>query len=356
MDCDYCYLKRKDFHSSGFVSLELVLRLVEELAEYNAKRGKNNNVVITFHGGEPLLVGHDFFERIFSYEKDIESKLSNIVFRNNVQTNLVLLDENYCELFKGNNVSIGVSLDGPAHLHNAHRFSVNCGDTHAIIIDNIRLARSYGLDIGAVCIITRDKLDYAREIFDFFVENNINFKTNNIFVSEGCYPLTAEYAPSTIEYAYFLVELFDIWFNEKPRIVVENLMELLLTVIGTTKFGSCAQSNCAVKHLTVTPTGECYICGRMTGEDYFLLGDFDSRTLEEIAIDPKTSFFLDRVPDNIPGCKDCEFKNPCNAGCMYDAFLNCGTVYAKDMHCEAFKIIYRHILTEVRRGLGKFTI
>ena len=328
----------------------MIQNIIENLIAYHSIIGYNNSVSITFHGGEPLLLGHEFFLRALKYLRNIEEQ-KRIKLSLAIQTNLTLLDNEYCKIFQEHNVGISTSIDGPSYLHNRFRGRSHIDDNHFSVMKNIELARQYGLRLGAICIITPDKLSYVQDIYDFFKQHKINFKTNVPFL-HGCALENHEQVYVDLdEYAKFLIALFDIWYPQKPEVMIENLLDLISIALRGTGAGGCANSNCSIKHITITPDGECYTCGRTTGDPFFNYGNIKSITFDEISKNSKFLFFNNRVPDNIPSCSICHFKNACFSGCMYEAYLQSGTIYAPDKNCKAFKTVYSHIYERVKTDL-----
>jgi radical SAM protein with 4Fe4S-binding SPASM domain len=218
---------------------------------------------------------------------------------------------------------------------------------------NVNLARSFGLVVGAICIITKDKLNHVDDIYDFFVEHNINYKTNSIFYNgrANINRNTIETTPD--EYIRFLTNLFDRWYQDESDIVIVNLLQMMALVLKGHGHGSCCNSNCSVKHLTINPDGSCFTCGRTTVDDYFKLGNISNHNFEQVYQDGKFEKFFKRTPDNIDACQKCEVNGSCFGGCMYEAYLEYGTIYAPAPNCAAFIAIYNHIYSKICKDLNK---
>jgi len=314
---------------------------------YRAELGSTWPVRVTFHGGEPLLLGHNFFRDVLAYIGTLDDK-----FFLSVQTNLTLLDQHYCDIFKEHNVSISTSIDGPARFHNKFR-GARDGDNHASVMRNIDLAMRNDLRVGAICIITPDKLPYAQEIYDFFCTNGINFKTNPPFLQGQAYKNWDRVCVPVNRYAAFQKDLFDIWYAAKPEVIIENLFNIIAVVLKGAGAGSCTNSNCASKHVTITANGDCFTCGRTTEYSEFCYGNIMHTSFTEMANSTKLHYFTNRVSKKIPVCSGCNFGHICFSGCMYEAYLLHGTVYSRDANCEVFKTIYTHIRDRIEADLVK---
>jgi uncharacterized protein len=161
IDCDYCYLPDRSNPkkmSSEVIdrSLDLVLRsgLVKE------------TLSIVWHAGEPLAVSPVFYEDAFAR---ISAKAPHIKVRHSIQTNGTIIDQRWCNLFKKNNVSIGVSIDGPAFVHDRHRKDRRGRGTHASVMRGIEALKANSIPFHTISVVTADSLDHPEEIFEFFL-------------------------------------------------------------------------------------------------------------------------------------------------------------------------------------------
>lgn len=352
LKCSYCYQNDESFKSPAKITFEIFKRTIDSLIEYQLSINSTEPISITFHGGEPLLLGHEFFSDVLSYIDKLDNTRLKDRFSLAVQTNLTLLDQEYCDIFKYYNVGISTSIDGPEWLHNKHRGS-EVGNNHATVMKNVYLARENDLKVGAICIITADKLPYVQEIFDFFSEHKINFKTNPPFLHGQARKNQDIIGVSTQEYASFLKNLFDIWYTSKPTVMIENLFEMINIVLKGAGSGSCVNSNCSTKHITITPNGDCYTCGRTTGNPNFCFGNIMNINFSDIANTSTFRHINSRVPDKIDICSNCTFKYICFSGCMYEAYSLYGTIYSPDRNCDAFKTVYTHIHNKIKDDLLK---
>lgn len=348
--CLYCYQDADSFKSHEKISIDVVKRLVDDLITYHVSINSTEPISITFHGGEPLLLGHKFYRDALTYLRTLDDSIRKDKFSLAVQTNLTLLDQQFCDIFKEHNVNISTSIDGPAQFHNKFR-DPEGADNHATVMRHVDLARKSGLNVGAICIITADKLLHAQDIYDFFCMNSMNFKTNPPFLHGQAYKNRNQVEITVAEYVDFMKSLFDIWYTNKPTVIIENLFELIGVVLRGAGAGSCFNSNCSAKHITVAPDGECFTCGRTTVDRKFSYGNIMHTSIDVIANSKTLRYFTDRVPDRISECSGCSFRHVCFSGCMYEAYLKTGTIYSPDRNCEAFKALFTHIRERIEADL-----
>jgi uncharacterized protein len=161
INCDYCYLPDRSNPKKmpGEVidrTIDLVLRsgLVKE------------RVSIVWHAGEPLAVPIAFYEDAFAR---IKAKAPQITFTHCIQTNGTIIDQRWCDLFLKHGVNAGVSIDGPAFLHDRHRKDRHGRGTHASVMRGIEALKANSIPFHTISVVTADSLDHADEIFEFFL-------------------------------------------------------------------------------------------------------------------------------------------------------------------------------------------
>lgn len=354
LQCRYCYLEPNGAELKEKISIETTKKIFSDIVNYHVKNDINSRIWVVYHGGETLILGHKYFKEALEHQVALEEKIGKKIFSNSIQSNITLLDQEYCNLFKDHNVNIGTSIDGPNYLHNRNRYSKKVTDNHKIVMDKVKLARDYGLSVGAICIITKDKVNYIEEIFEFFLEAKMNFKTNRLFINGRAKKYEHDLNVEEKDYASFLCKLFDLWYRKTPEIIIENLMQFIGLVLAGQGAGGCSSGNCATKHITITPNGDCYTCGRTTQNKSFFLGNISVDDFEKISQTETIDFLTNRIPKNIKECLDCEYKNLCFSGCMYEAYLKNNTIYSPDGNCEVFKTLYSHIQSKIISDLTSY--
>ncbi|MBK6697280.1 MAG: GRRM system radical SAM/SPASM domain protein [Myxococcales bacterium] len=161
LDCAYCYLpNRKDTSRMSMATLDSVISTVATEGWASAQ------LSVIWHAGEPLVVGPAWYEEAF----EIVAKRipQSVAVRHHFQTNAVLLNASWCEFIKRHNVRVGVSVDGPAFLHDARRRTRDGKGTHAKVMRGVERLREASVDFNVICVLTRQSLAHPDDIFDFF--------------------------------------------------------------------------------------------------------------------------------------------------------------------------------------------
>jgi uncharacterized protein len=181
LNCDYCYLP--DRQSKNQLSLDLIEPIFTTLftSQFLA-----SCFTICWHAGEPLAVPTSFYEQAFAVIEETHRKLDlDCQFSHSIQTNATLINQAWCNFFKQHSVRVGVSIDGPAFIHNAHRQTRSGIGSHASTMRGISQLQKNSIPFNIIAVLTQDSLDYPDEIFNFFMENGITDVGFNMEETEG---------------------------------------------------------------------------------------------------------------------------------------------------------------------------
>lgn len=193
IDCSYCYLpnrqisKRMTTETTDAVFSDLVT------APFVGTR-----FTVVWHAGEPLTAGISFYQHALKSSKRLAER--NCKVSHSIQTNATLIDDEWCELFRDPDIRIGVSLDGPAFLHDKNRKNRLGAGTHARVMRGIEHLRRHGINFHVICVLTRDSLEYPDELFEFFSSAGIKRLCFNIDEIEGAHTGSTMEVPDAIDF------------------------------------------------------------------------------------------------------------------------------------------------------------
>jgi len=176
--CDYCYLANRT--ATARMSPRVARAAYERLRD-SGLLGPQLSVV--WHAGEPLVLPRHAYVGYFESAKATLSSMTELTHC--IQTNGILIDSDWCDLFAEWRVRIGVSLDGPAFVHDRHRVTRAGKPTHALVMRGIDTLREHNIPFHVIAVVTRDSLPYAREIMEFFIREGISQVGFNIDEREG---------------------------------------------------------------------------------------------------------------------------------------------------------------------------
>jgi len=138
---------------------------------------------IVWHAGEPLAVPISFYQEAFQAIDELSLSRKRIC--HSIQTNGTLINDGWCEFIKNHDIRIGLSIDGPELVHDAHRKDRRGQGTHARVMEGVRCLRKHGIDFHVIAVVTERSLDYPDEVFNFFLENGMHQIGFNIEEIEG---------------------------------------------------------------------------------------------------------------------------------------------------------------------------
>ena len=181
IDCDYCYLPHRD--STERMSLATMRRAAERLIEADLV---GTQLTVVWHAGEPLTLPVQYYEAAIATLHDVLGARCEL--SHSIQTNATLIDDTWCELIERHHIRIGVSVDGPADLHDAHRRTRNGRGTHARVLRGMACLREHGIGFHAIAVVTPATFTQADAFFDFFEAQGVAEVGCNFDEAEGAHP------------------------------------------------------------------------------------------------------------------------------------------------------------------------
>ncbi|HHT18167.1 MAG: TIGR04083 family peptide-modifying radical SAM enzyme [Euryarchaeota archaeon] len=330
--CEYCWSSEE---SSPIMDVNIIRETVEWLKDF-----RNEPVTFTFHGGEPLLAGYEFFKESLPLLAD---GLAHLKPAFAIQTNLWNLTPELAELFKEYEIPIGSSLDGPEELNDLQRGEGYYQKT----MKGYEIAKEHGLQVSFISTFTSYSIQFKEEIFNFFLENGLNLKLHPALPSlRGANP--EKWALSPEEYGELLIYLLDQYLENMDRIELKNIDHLAKCVF-TRRGVVCTFVDCMGDTFAVGPDGSIYPCYRFVGMPEYVMGNVrDHPSMEDLAQSDSWKLlhgFKDYVDSE---CKRCNYIKFCRGGCPYNALtINEKTGKAEisgvDPHCTAYKMIFKEI-------------
>ena len=325
LECDYCFfLKKEDLYpGSDF-------RMSEEVLESYVRQtieGQNvPAVTIAWQGGEPTLMGLDFFRRAAGYVDKYLPKAMQL--EHTLQTNGILLDEEWCAFLRENNFLVGLSLDGPRELHDAYRRDKGGESVFDRVVRAARLMQENGVEFNVLCTVNDVNSRKPLDVYRFFRDElkapylqliPIVERDNETGYQEGTAVTDRSVRPE--QYGRFLIEIFDEWVR---RDVGEMFVQTFDGVLAAWVRGystlcifrpSCGES-AALEH-----NGDLYSCDHFVEPDY-LLGNITETPLVELMASEQQRAFGAAKSEALPRfCRECEYLFACHGECPKNRVL-----------------------------------
>jgi len=335
--CKYCW-------SSDETSPRMTLDTIDDIVTW-LKPLEEQRVTFTFHGGEPLLAGAEFYRLAL---KKISEGLPHLSPEFAMQTNLWLMDDELAEILSEYQVPIGSSIDGPQELTNYQR-----GDEYfERCLAGYRIAVAHGLLVRFICTFTNSSVKQKEDIVNFFKEQGWVMKLHPALPSlKGENPNAWTLAPE--EYGELLVYLLDEAIEHADELEIMNINDLCRCVF--TRVGSvCTYADCMGTTFAIGPDGEIYPCYRFIGMPEWVMGHVrDAPSIESLMASHAGKRMLAFKEYVDTACKDCAHITYCRGGCPYNAIAPTGGVLkGVDPHCAAYKRIFDEITTRMNEEMN----
>lgn len=320
IDCHYCYLpfrNRKDR-----MPMSILKKTYERVFASNLIR---DPITFLWHAGEPLAVGHDFFEDAFRLCHDVNKSFGR-KYHHSIQTNATLIDDRWVGIFKDNNVGVGVSLDGPKFIHDHQRVMRNGRGTHDLVMNGVKKLQAANVDFSVIMVLTRDALDYPNEIYEFFVTNRIRHVGFNIDELEGVHTTSSYQSHDAADsYFRFMKSMLRLCFSNPGQLIVREFKSLVPVVAGRSfrrgidAFGH--DTNVPMQILTIDYEGNYSTfspelrSAKSEKHMDFRMGNVNTDVLDEILNNPVFMQVNEEIQAGVKKCQvSCGYWDFCGGG------------------------------------------
>ena len=349
LDCSYCfYLDReadpyKDLPARRMTD-ETLERLVDTYLFYSHPQS-----TFAFQGGEPTLAGLPFFEKLIRFQQQYGRNGQSV--SNALQTNAVLLDDNWAQFFRQYNWLLGVSLDGPEEINDLYRYNRAGHGTWKRVMQSIESLKKNGVDFNILCVLNSANVERPRELYQFYKSigvDNIQYIPLAEFNPDGSrmpFTITPE------QYGRFLCETFELWWPDRKKIRIRCFDNIAEALAGQ-KPGSCTMHETCDSYCVVEYNGDVYPCDFFV-EGGWKLGNIEVDSWTDIARRSRRYGFAQKKTLAHPECQVCEYQSICHGGCPKFRHGPQGRFEDLDYFCEAYKMIYAKSTGPLRQELKK---
>jgi uncharacterized protein len=347
LNCGYCFFLKKEklYPGSNFRMTDAVHEsYIRQLLEAH----QIPQVTVAWQGGEPTLMGLEFFKRSVELQKKYQKPGMQI--QNTFQTNGILINEKWCEFFHENNFLVGLSFDGPQQLHDFYRRDKSGKGTFDRVMRALCLLQKHNVEFNILCTVNSKNVDYPLKVYKFFRDQAktqyIQFipvveRANETGFQEG--NTVTERSVDPEQFGRFLIEIFDEWVKrDVGKTFMLNFDGALAGWLGRAGTVCIFGPTCGLG-MALEFNGDLYSCDHFV-EPKFLLGNIMEKPLAEIvASEKQRKFGLDKH-DTLPQyCRKCEFIHICNGECPKNRFIK--TPDGQDglnYLCPSYKAFFRH--------------
>lgn len=354
--CHYCYyLEKACFYkdsSKRVLSEEMLDQFTKEYIEAQTM----NDVLFTWHGGEPLMRPLSFYRKALELQKKYGRgrNISNVI-----QTNGTLLTDEWCRFLHENNWLVGVSIDGPQEFHDEYRRTASGGPSWAKVMRGIQLLNKHHVEWNAMAVVNDFNADYPLDFYHFFkemgcrfiqitpvVERMVNHADGRhlaTLTDDATAPVT-DFSVTPEQWGRFLCAIFDEWVrNDVGQTYVELFDCILANWVGVTP-GICVYAKECGHAGIMEFNGDVYSCDHFVFPEY-RLGNIRKKTITEMLYGEQQQQFSRLKSQSLPKeCKKCEWEFACHGECPRTRFIK--DVYGnpgKNYLCEGYRMFFRHI-------------
>ena len=324
MRCRYCYYLGNEVSRRQLMDDETLEALIRSYFS-------NTQPVYSFiwHGGEPTLAGLDFYKKALSLQKKYLPAGSECW--NNLQTNGLNLNEEWCLFLKENHFDVGISIDGTKCIHDRYRKDAAGEETYDRISKNISLLKEYGIRPDLLCTVNAESVRYPYEVYTSLKELDTGWIQFIPIVNKEKDGSLSEDSVDPKRYGTFLSCIFQQWISDFGKLGVQLFMEALNVYAGGTQSLCWLQRRCG-RVLVTESDGSVYSCDHFVNDDHYL-GNVRTDDLEEMAR-KNDSFGLLKEKLN-EKCRNCRFLFLCNGGCIKDRDKE-----GYNVLCEAYEELF----------------
>jgi uncharacterized protein len=329
-------------------------------------------VTLAWQGGEPTLMGLDFFKRSIEYVEKYRKPNQRVL--HTMQTNGTKLDDEWCVFFKEHNFLIGLSVDGPKKMHDAYRVNKGGEGSFDLVMNGLEYLRKHEVDFNVLCTVHAANADHPLEVYRFFRDELsarfIQFipiverateqllpladlgwseRTGGkrpLYLQEG--GLVTERSVKAEQYGRFLIAIFDEWVRRDVGEIYVQMFDVALgSWIG--QHNLCIFSPTCGNALAIEHNGDLYACDHYVEPDYLLGNIMEERMIDLVASEKQRKFGQDKY-DSLPKyCQECEVLYACYGGCPRNRFIETpegdpGLNYL----CAGYKLFFKHINESMR--------
>jgi uncharacterized protein len=374
LDCEYCFFLSKEqlYPGSGFrMAPEVHERYLEQLF---AAHPPDAEVSVSYQGGEPTLMGLEFFAR--SVELAAEFKGPRQTVLHTIQTNGTLLDDAWGVFLAQHHFLVGLSIDGPRAMHDAYRVDKGGKPTFDRVLRGWDVLRRHGVEWNALTTVNSANADHGLAVYRFlrdelgagfiqFIPIVERMAPDMLPMADAGWGVRARDRPlyrqtgSAVthrsvtgeQYGRFLIDVFEEWARHDVGDVFVQMFDTALAHwLGMDQAGLCVHAKTCGSALALEHNGDLYSCDHYVEPDYLLGNIADGRTMLDLVDSPAQKAFGNAKLNTLPQyCRECDVLFACNGGCPKDRFATTPDGEPGLNHlCAGYRAFFGHVGAPMR--------
>ena len=376
LGCSYCFYLSKETLPNGPGRGRMSDEVLEKLIQQYIAGLTGDEVVFSWQGGEPTLLGLDFFRKVVAIEKKYAKPGQRI--ENDLQTNGTLITEEWCEFLKENRFLVGLSIDGPRELHDKYRITKGGQPTFDEVFNAVKLLKRYGVPFNTLTCINRINARRPLEVYRFLrrevgstymqfipiveykgFEKTAPHKWNNDalpkdgdFEARPWHPnsIVTDWSVDPNDWGQFLCQTFDEWLKRDIGKVLVNHFETLVAQHLGLGSQLCIYSEFCGKGVAVEHDGSVFACDHYVYPEY-RLGNISEEQLDKMVFYRTQVQFGYAKNETLPQyCRQCPYLTDCWGECPKNRIIRTADGESGlNYLCRGFKRFFAHAIPEVER-------
>jgi uncharacterized protein len=358
LNCTYCYYLEKQNLYKDHSNFKMNDEILEKFIQGYIESQQLPTVGFLWQGGEPTLLGIDFFRKAVSLQK---KHAGSKQIENSFQTNGTRLDDEWCRFLKQHNFLVGISIDGPEKLHNKFRVYKNGQPTFANVMYGIEMLKKHNVDFNTLSVVNSLNSKYPLEVYKFLKSIGSGFMqflpvveriTDDISEVDlklvpNSYKNQAkvtEWSVAPEEYGSFMISIFDEWVRKDVGRYYIQLFDTTLANWVGQPAGLCVFCETCGGALAIEHNGDIYSCDHFVYPQYLLGNIADTSLIEMAASEAQVKFGNDKLNTLTQQCIHCEYRFACHGECPKHRFMKTsegeeGLSYL----CSAYLKFFAHV-------------
>ena len=323
--CDYCFfLKKENLYPNGTFRMSEATQ--EAYIRQTLAAQQVPEATIAWQGGEPTLMGLDFFRRAVKIER--EAAAPGVRIENTLQTNGVLLDDAWCAFLAENRFLVGLSLDGPRHLHDLYRHDKAGHSVFDRVVAAVRRMQKHGVEFNVLCTVNAGNSQHPLEVYRFFRDElgtrflqfiPIVERENETGHQEGTRVSARSVEPT--QYGRFLIDIFDAWVRRDVGSTFVLFFDAVLAAYVYGQSPVCVFAPTCGLDVALEHNGDVYSCDHFV-EPGYRLGNIHQTPIGELVSSAKQRAFGQAKAEALPQrCRQCRYLFACHGECPKNRVL-----------------------------------
>jgi len=349
LNCRYCfYLEKRNLYPESARHRMSDAVLEEMIKSYL----QTVQPVYSFgwQGGEPTLMGLDFFKKIIQYQKAYGK--SGMTVSNGLQTNATLIDDAMADHFKRYRFLLGCSLDGPPDIHNRYRETTAGGPTHNRVLAGIETLKQHQVEFNILILVSQSNVHRAKAVYRYLVDQGFLYHQYIPCVEFDADGNLEPYGITGPEWGKFLCDIFDIWYpSDTRRVSIRHLDALLLKLVDN-QISVCTMGDNCCQYFVVEYNGDIYPCDFFVDPD-LRLGNIMEMSWDELLASSTYQAFGGRKAELHEACRRCDVFDLCQGDCQKHRTYGGHPPTNISWLCEGNRAFLRHARVRLDKLTGE---